>query len=87
MSGEKNNAALKPDKKKMQTTQQIFHILLELTELYPDKTICQHLTTIMRRKNPGIKEAYFWSNDTLLKRIESYKQELESDSLEDGQIE
>jgi len=74
---------VKPDKKKMQTVQQIFHILLELTELYPQYSIPQHLAGILRKKNPNVKEFFFWSNDQLLKRIENYKQELESDSDED----
>lgn len=72
----------KPDKKNMQTTQQIFHILLELTELYPQYTITQHLAGILRKKKSGVAESYFWSNEQLLKRIESYKQELENNSLE-----
>jgi hypothetical protein len=87
MSSEKNNGASKPDKKKMQTTQQIFHILLELTELYPEYTICQHLAGIVRKKKPDVKEFYYWSNEQLLKRIESYKQELEKDSLSDDETE
>jgi len=79
-----NNQTIKSDKKKMQTTQQIFHNLLELTELYPEYTITQHLSGILRRKNPNVKESYFWSNDQLLKRIENYKQELETDSVNDS---
>ena len=77
----KESQSARPDKKKMQTTQQIFHILLELTELYPQYTISQHLAGILRRKNPNVKEFFFWSNDQLLKRIESYKRELENDLL------
>lgn len=82
MSTEKNQSG-KLDKRKMQTTQQIFHILLELTELYPNYTICQHLAGILRKKNPDVKEFYFWSNEQLLKRIENYKQELENESLDE----
>lgn len=80
MSTTKTNA--KPDKRNMQTTQQIFHILLELTELYPHYTITQHLAGILRKKKTGVAESYHWSNDQLLKRVESYKHELENDSLE-----
>lgn len=87
MSGKKNNTASKPDKKKMQTTQQIFHILLELTELYPQYTICQHVAGIVRKKKVGVSEFYFWSNEQLLKRIESYKQELENDSVSEDETE
>lgn len=81
MSTTKTSAS-KPDKKNMQNTQQIFHILLELIELYPQYTITQHLAGILRKKKENVKESYFWSNDQLLKRVESYKHELENDSLE-----
>lgn len=81
MSTTKTNA--KPDKRNMQTTQQIFHILSELIELYPNYTITQHLSGILRKKKPGVTEAYFWSNEQLLKRVESYKHELENDSLDE----
>jgi len=81
MNTTKTNA--KPDKKSMQTTQQIFHILSELIELYPNYTITQHLSGILRKKKPGVAEAYFWSNEQLLKRVESYKHELENDSLDE----
>lgn len=81
MSTTKTNST-KPDKKNMQTTQQIFHILLELIELYPNYTITQHLSGILRKKKSGVAESYFWSNEQLLKRVENYKHELENDSLD-----
>ena len=40
----------KPDKVRMQTTQQIFHNLLEIVELYPQYSVSQHLATISRRE-------------------------------------
>jgi hypothetical protein len=72
---------VKPDKKKMVTTQQIFHLLLELTELYPKYSIAQHFAGILRRKSNESKEFFFWINEELLKRIEQYKEELEGEDL------
>lgn len=71
----------KPDKQKLQVEQQIFHSLIELVALYPKYTIAQHLAGILRKKNPAIKEFYFWDNATLLKRVESYKDELENEEI------
>jgi hypothetical protein len=71
----------KPDKRKMQTTQQIFHNLLEIVELYPQYSVSQHLAAISRRKNPNGKELFYWSDEELLKKIESHKSELEGDEF------
>ena len=69
------------ENKKMRVRAEIFHNLTEIIELYPTYTISQHLTTILRRKDPKAKEAYQWTNDELLKRIEQHKAELEGDDL------
>lgn len=80
MSPEKTNLG-KPDKTRMQINQQIFHNLLEIAELYPQYTLSQHLATILRRKDPKVKEFFHWKDDELLKRIEQHKSELEGDDL------
>lgn len=80
MSTEKNNFG-KPDKKRMQINQQIFHNLLEIAELYPQYTLAQHLASILRRKDSKGKEFFHWKDDELLKRIEQHKAELEGDDL------
>ena len=72
------------ENKKMRVRAEIFHNLTEIIELYPTYTIAQHLTTILRRKNEKAKEAYQWSNDELLKRIEQHKAELEGDDFMNG---
>jgi hypothetical protein len=71
----------RPDKKKMQTTQEIFHNLLEIVELYPQYSITQHFHTITRRKSDTEKEFYYWNEEFFLKRIQQHKDELEGDSL------
>lgn len=76
-----SNNVGKPDRKRMQTSQQIIHNLLEIIELYPQYTISQHIATISRRKDVKAKELIHWTDAELLKRIEQHKQELEGDDL------
>lgn len=71
----------KPDKQRMQITQQIFHNLLEIVELYPQYSVSQHLATISRRKSSSGKELFYWSNEELLKKVEAHKSELEGEDL------
>lgn len=71
----------KPDKVRMQTTQQIFHNLLEIVELYPQYSVSQHLAAISRKKSSTGKELFFCSDQELLKKIESHKTELEGEDL------
>lgn len=71
----------KLDKINMQVTQQVFHNLIEVVELYPKYTISQHLASILRRKSEEGKQFYYWNNDQLLKRIEQHKSELEGDQF------
>jgi len=80
MNFEKTNFG-KPDKKRMQTHQQIFHNLVEITELYPQYSLAQHLAGILRRKDPKGKEFFFWKDEELLKKIEQHKADLEGDDL------
>lgn len=69
------------DKRRMQAIQQIFHNLTECVELYPQYSVAQHLSAILRRKNSDGKEFHFWSNDELLKKIEQHKEELEGEDI------
>lgn len=78
MNTEKTNFG-KPDKKRMQVRQQIFHNLLEIAELYPRYSLPQHLAAILRSK--GGKEFFHWKEEDLLKRIEQHKAELEGEDL------
>lgn len=69
------------DKKNAQANQQIFHNLMEIVELYPDKTPSQHFVLLLRSR--GKKQPYDWNNEELLKRVEQYKRELEEDPDEE----
>lgn len=66
-------------KERARIKQLILQELLEVTELWMDTPISQHLCTIMR----PYKDAYFWSDEMLLKKIEKYRAELE-DNNNDG---
>lgn len=66
------------DKRKIQIEQQVFHILLDIVELYPQYTLSQHLCHILRKKGEN-KEAYFWSDEVLLKKFEDYYDELKQE--------
>lgn len=83
MSSEKTIPS-KPDKKKMQLTQEIFHNLLEIVELYPQYSITRHFATIIRRKSDKEKEFYHWDEEFFLKRIQQHREELEGDDLMEG---
>lgn len=74
----------KPDRDEMQVKQQISHNLLEIWELYPQFSIAKHLAVILRKKDKtgNGKEAYHWDNAELLKRIQQYRKELETDSMD-----
>lgn len=68
----------KKDKRKIQVEQQIFHILVDIVEMYPQYTLSQHLCHILRRKEES-KEPYFWNDDLLLKKFEDYYDELKQE--------
>ena len=65
----------KKDKKAIQTEQQILHLLINIIELYPHYTFSQHLIHLLRTKGDKV-ENYMWDNEKLLKKIESYYDEL-----------
>lgn len=65
-------------KSQVQIEQQFLYNLAQVLEAFPQYTIAQHLSHFMRKKNDN-KEAYFWSNELLLSKIEEYYDELKSD--------
>jgi hypothetical protein len=71
----------KNDKKRMQVIQQIFHNLSEVVELYPQYSVAQHLSAILRRKSDNGNQFHLWTNDELLKKIEQHKDELEGEDI------
>lgn len=60
-------------KERARIKQLILQELLEINELWMDVSASQHLCTIMR----PYKDAYFWTDEMLLKKIEKYRAELE----------
>jgi hypothetical protein len=58
------------------TKQLVLKELLEIIELWPDTPISQHVVTILR----PYSSSYEWSDELLLKKIEKYRYELETDS-------
>jgi hypothetical protein len=69
---------LKKDKNRIQTEQQIIHLLINIVEMYPQYTMSQHVCHILRKKG-GAEESYHWQDEQLLKRFEDYYDELKQD--------
>lgn len=66
------------DKRRKQIEEQIFYNFVKLVQEYPQYTIAQHMCHVLRKKGKPI-EAYHWTNDTLLKHFEDYKDELDKE--------
>lgn len=81
MSALKEDSIGKEDRKHMQVMQQIFHNLLEVAELYPTVPLTQHLAAIFRRKSTEGPNFFYWSNEDLLKKIEKYRDEVETEDF------
>jgi hypothetical protein len=56
----------------------ILYLLTQSLELFPQYTIAQHLCHILRKKG-DVKEPYFWDDLTLLKKVEHYYDELQTE--------
>lgn len=67
-------------KNQVQTEQQFLYNLAQVIEAFPQYTIAQHLCHFLRKKNE-FKDVYFWSDEILLNKIESYYDELKEDLL------
>jgi len=61
--------------KTAQIKQQIFHHFVEIVELFPQYSISQHIAHVMRPATGN----YHWTDEELLKKFESYRDELETD--------
>jgi len=71
---------IKKTRDRIQAEQQIFHLLLNINELFPQYSITQHLLHVLRKKE-DLKEPYYWSEDVLLKKVEDYYDELHNDLI------
>lgn len=63
----------------IRTQKQFLYNLAQIIELFPQYSIAQHVLHFLRPK--GDKDPYFWSNESLLKKIEQYYDELKQDLL------
>ena len=64
------------DKNRKQTEEQIFYNLMRIVQEYPQYTISQHLSHVLRTKGDS-EQAYYWDNQKLLKKFEDYRDELD----------
>ncbi len=54
----------------------IAETLHNIFKLYPEYTIAQHLSGILRRKSPEAELSYFWTDEELLRHLTEYKMEI-----------
>lgn len=74
----------KKTKERVIVENQIFHLLISISEICPQYTLSQHLWHILRKK--GISnEPYFWNDNELLKKVEGYYDELKNDLINELQ--
>ena len=66
------------DKQNMQIKQLIFHNLMQIVEQFPQYTIAQHFSHVLRRKTDS-QPSYNWNDEKTLKKFEDYKDELETE--------
>lgn len=62
-------------KQQLQVENQILYNLSHIIEAFPQYTVSQHFCHFLRKKLES-KEAYYWSNELLLQKIEEYYDEL-----------
>jgi hypothetical protein len=65
-------------KETIKLEQQILYNLVQVTDMFPQYTIAQHILHILRTKGKN-KDPYFWDDVTLLSIIEEYLDELHTD--------
>lgn len=65
-------------KQQIRVQQQFLYTLAQIVEIFPQYTITQHLIHFLRKKNE-VKEAYFWADEVILQKLESYYDELKND--------
>jgi hypothetical protein len=64
----------------LKTNKQLFYYLVNIAEMYPQYTLAQHFIHIMRKKDDN-QDPYFWSQEKLLSKVESYYDELNDELL------
>lgn len=66
------------DREKKATEEQVFYNLMRIVQEYPQYSIAQHLWHVLRTKGEG-EGPYHWTDKTLLKKFEDYKDELDQE--------
>lgn len=82
----------KKNAEKRRVKQLVIKTLVDILELYPDTSTAIHLVTILRSKGlktgenqdgtPKYRDPYFIKEESLLKVLENYKEELDLIALE-----
>lgn len=62
----------------LRVQQQILFTLVKTVETFPEYTVAQHLKHFLRKKAEKA-DAYYWTNDVLLSKLEAYYDELKND--------
>lgn len=70
--------------------------LIQIFEIYDDKSLAAHLISLIRSKgvvvgqnkdgSPKYRDFYYLKDEEVLKILESYREELDVDALESAQI-
>ena len=62
----------------IKTEKLILHNLNQITELFPQYTLSQHIWHILRTKGTEV-DPYYWDNTLLLNKVEGYLDELQNE--------
>jgi hypothetical protein len=65
-------------KEQTQIETQIFYNLVQIVESFPQYTLSQHIFHFLRKKADP-QDPYIWSDEKLLKKIEKYYDELNTE--------
>jgi hypothetical protein len=65
-------------KQQAQVEQQIVYNLVQIIEVFDQYSLSKHLLHILRKKQDD-QDPYFWSDEKLLKKIEKYYDELNTE--------
>lgn len=71
-------------KAQVQIEQQLLYNLAQVIEAFPQYTVAQHICHFLRKKNE-LKDAYHWSDELLLNKLEAYYDELKTELVNIGE--
>jgi len=92
MKDNNNSSDWKSSQNKRRISSLISTTLLQIFEVYDDKTVANHLINILRSRGtvtalnkdgtPKYRDPYFIKDEEILKIMENYKEELDNEALE-----